>query len=384
MEKEINNLTINIDIIKYGEKCNIITFKEDNFNENQCNSLSKQYEKLGLLNCKYKFKDNSVDIYYLTTNLISINQYFNKFDITKTEFISIIKTICQSIKMCSNYVYFYSNNFVIDEDLVYINPSDKSIHILYVPTNKLVSDHIMNDFKFMLTNLINNNIGMKDIDNDFKQNIIDGLINSNSSLDLFLDILDKSIMKEDIKKPQIIKPILEKSASIELNNINSNQINKPKKNKGMKGFLKKIFSEDKTIQKENKIDFNKRNIVSQNAYETNDDTVILGFENKLIGYLIGNHQRHTEQIQIDKDEFIIGRSKDIVDYDIANKTVGKKHAKFIRKEGKFYLLDLESKNGTYLNNTKLESNAIYEVEDNSTIIFSNVKYIFRVTSSGEV
>ena len=387
MRKIFNNLTINIDSINYGEKCNIITFNEEQFNEYQCNALSKQYEKLGFLNCRYKFKDDSVDIYYYTTNLISISQYFNQTNMRKTEFISIIKTICQSVKLCSNYVYFHANNFVLDRDLVYIDPKDNSIHILYVPSNEFVTKDVMYDLRNMIRDLINNSIIIQNGESNFTQEILEWLRDSNLNIDEFLQFLDNSVNTKEIKNPiesipsrvePVSIPVVERS--IDLQQSNSIPIVEEVKSerKGIKGIFKSFFSSNSTETNNNSTDFNRRNIVSQNAYDDSDDTVILGCENKKIGYLIGNHQGNTEQIQINKDEFIIGRLKEAVDYDIANKTVGKIHAKFMRRDGKFYLIDLESKNGTYIDGTRLSANSSYEVENGATIIFSNVKYTFKI------
>ena len=387
MRKIFNNLTIDIDSINYGEKCNIITFNEEQFDEYQCNALLNQYKKLGFLNCRYKFEDDSVDIYYYTTNLISISKYFNQTNMRKTEFISIIKTICQSIKLCSNYGHFEKNNFVLDRDLVYIDPKDKSIHILYVPSNEFVTKDIMYDLRDLIRDLINNSINIQDGESNFTQEILEWLRDSNLNIDEFLQFLDNSINIKEMKNPietipprvePVFIPIVERSIDLQQSNSRPIVEEVRSKKKGIKSIFKSLFSSSSKEIKNNSADFNRKNIVSQNAYDDSDDTVILGYENNKIGYLIGNHQGNTEQIQINKDEFIIGRLKEAVDYDIANKTVGKIHAKFIRRDGKFYLIDLESKNGTYINSKRLESNSSYEVENGAAIIFSNAKYTFKI------
>ena len=108
------------------------------------------------------------------------------------------------------------------------------------------------------------------------------------------------------------------------------------------------------------------------------DTEILGFNEALVsGFLTGNSiEGNKEEVKINKDEFIIGRMKDNVDYYIPNKAVGKIHAKFIIKDDKFYLVDLESKNGTYIDNVRLKPNAMYEVRKGSKITFANSIYMF--------
>ena len=394
MKNQFKKIYIERDIINYGEKCNIITFSEDLFNEYQLNALSKQYEKLGFLKCACKYKDDNVDIYYYTTNLISISQYFGQASINKTEFVSIIKTICQSIKLCSNYAYFHKNNLVIDEELIYIDSKDKSIHIMYVPTSNLITNDVVYDLKKAIINLINNNLVMNSGQESFAQEILEGLRNDKLNIDEIVKVLDDIINKsdrEDSLKSKIekVKPIIEPIKIEEFKpesstyDMEKNHKNNKKSNKGIKGFFKKVFStsQDEIRNYNDSTNYNNfvnNNISYQGYNDGSDDTVILGCNQTSRAYLIDDNENYGEKIIINKDTFVIGRLKSVVDYEITNKTVGKTHAKFIKQDNKYYLVDLESKNGTYINSTKLMPNSLYEVEDGASIVFSNVKYTFNI------
>lgn len=405
MIKEFKGLEIDIDNIKHGKKCNILTFNESMFNENQCNAVSKQHDKIGFLNCSFKFKNNNVDIYYNTTGLISINEYLYQNNmITETEFIGILKTICQSIKSCSNFIYFSETNFALDGDLIYIDTKDKSIYMTYVPTNKPITDNVINDFKWIIVDWITNRLKIKIGEKNFTQGILEELRDSYLDVDKFLKFLSYSIEDKVVKgcneNNKYNQKYINESINIESANqrshsqpVNSQPVKHiPRANienhKEKKGF-KKIFSnllfsknDDKKLDKR-KANFNKKNIVSENAYDDNYDTVMLEEEQDTrIGYLVGKSHENAEKIQINKSEFIIGRLKESVDYDIANRAIGKVHAKFIIKDDKFYLVDLESKNGTYLNNIRLKPMTMYEIKDNSTITFANSQYIFKIVASG--
>ena len=394
MKKQFKNICIDRDIINYGEKCNIITFSEDLFNEYQLSALSKQYEKLGFLKCAYKYNDDNVDIYYYTTNLISISQYFGQTSINKTEFVSIIKTICQSIKLCSNYAYFRKNNLVIDEELIYIDSKDKSIHIMYVPTSNLITNDVVYDLKKAIINLINNNLVMNSGQESFAQEILEGLRNDELNIDEIVKVLDDIINKsnrEDSLRPKIekVQPIIEPVKIEEFKpesftyNMEENRKSNEQNSKGIKGFFRKLFSSSNDEVKTYNDPRSNNNFVNNNmsyqGYDDgSDDTVILGCNQTSTAYLMGDNENYGEKIIINKDTFVIGRLKSVVDYEITNKTVGKTHAKFIKQDNKYYLVDLESKNGTYINSTKLMPNSLYEVEDGASIVFSNVKYTFNI------
>lgn len=89
-----------------------------------------------------------------------------------------------------------------------------------------------------------------------------------------------------------------------------------------------------------------------------------------------NNANGGQDIIIDKDEFIIGRLAGHVDHVLENKAVGKLHAELIIRNGSCYVKDLNSINGTYVNNQRIESNKEIELKDNDNLLFANSEYIF--------
>ena len=94
-------------------------------------------------------------------------------------------------------------------------------------------------------------------------------------------------------------------------------------------------------------------------------------------YLEGTAGHGNERIMINKDKFIIGRLGSMVDYMIQDRTVGKLHADIRCREGSCCVIDLNSKNGTYINDVRIISNKEHEIKDGDEIRFSGFKYIFR-------
>ena len=83
-----------------------------------------------------------------------------------------------------------------------------------------------------------------------------------------------------------------------------------------------------------------------------------------------------EEIPINKKEFLIGRLEDMVDCVVKNIAVGKVHALITERNGKYYLKDLNSVNGTMLNDIKLQCNEENEINDGDRITFANSDYLF--------
>lgn len=111
-----------------------------------------------------------------------------------------------------------------------------------------------------------------------------------------------------------------------------------------------------------------------------DETTFLGAQENNHAYLQGVGDGIMEQIPITKSSFIIGRLREQVDYVSQNRAIGKVHAEIIQRDGKYLLKDLNSRNGTYINNARIDSNKEYEIANNDKITFANSEYTFVIPS----
>ena len=88
-----------------------------------------------------------------------------------------------------------------------------------------------------------------------------------------------------------------------------------------------------------------------------------------------------QRIYIDKSSFVIGRLKAQVDCLSDISAVGKLHAEIIQKDGSYFIKDLNSKNGTYINGERIVSNEVHPIKDNDRIAFANSEYKFLYKNS---
>jgi len=108
-----------------------------------------------------------------------------------------------------------------------------------------------------------------------------------------------------------------------------------------------------------------------------DRTVILGRSSGGIPYL-QSHSCPSERIYITKDSMLLGRLSGSVDYMIENNAVGKIHAEIIRKEDGYYIIDLNSVNGTYINQERLTCSTEVKLKSGDIITLANESYTFMV------
>lgn len=120
----------------------------------------------------------------------------------------------------------------------------------------------------------------------------------------------------------------------------------------------------------NGIKMSKREIVSEMSYSKKSI-------DEKFPYLITNKAGMIEKIYINKDIFKIGRSTELVDYVSDNRSIGKLHAEVKKMDSDYYIMDMDSKNGTFINDKKLESNELYKIKENDVIKLSNCCYTFK-------
>lgn len=81
------------------------------------------------------------------------------------------------------------------------------------------------------------------------------------------------------------------------------------------------------------------------------------------------------------DNEVIGRGKKC-DISIADRYLSTKNSRIFKSSGKFYLEDLDSTNGTYLNGEELSDTAV-ELLDGDKITVGRVHFLFVLPAKGE-
>lgn len=95
-------------------------------------------------------------------------------------------------------------------------------------------------------------------------------------------------------------------------------------------------------------------------------------------YLIYTGNDSNEDIKLTAFPFTIGKLNDSSDYIFDNTVISRIHARFYKKEDCYYVEDLNSSNGTYLNNVPLSPHTMSEIHDGDYITFACLTYIFKL------
>ena len=85
-----------------------------------------------------------------------------------------------------------------------------------------------------------------------------------------------------------------------------------------------------------------------------------------------------EDIEISYLPFIIGKQDRICDYVLDVEGVSRIHLKFFEKKGLLYAVDLNSRNGTYINGKKLENEENIEMNNGDIVNICGMSYRLEI------
>lgn len=86
-----------------------------------------------------------------------------------------------------------------------------------------------------------------------------------------------------------------------------------------------------------------------------------------------------ETFLINKPVFRIGKEKSYSDYFVANNNmVSRSHADIIARGGRYFIVDLNSKNRTFVNGTPIPAQQETEIHDGDAIRLANEEFEFRI------
>lgn len=307
-----------------------------------------------------------------------------KRPLPKRDFLFIMEQIVVAIQkiQCNNLLL---NKVVLDIHYVYFNDTTKEINFLYVPSSREIENPGVLPF---LEAIVYSVTPAQEKDTGYVSRFIYFL---KGQKEFKPDLTEKFIAKEDKSVVVTIK----------------------KQNAGQSGFMtskRKHYYEhyngsdddgdpdggrdnnltDILVEDDNKATsvLDEDNEATGYLNEEEDETALLGQddedgtalldENQYVHYPTLLRVLTEETISINKPVFRLGKKEGYVDYRVTdNNTVSRKHADIITRGYKYFVIDLESKNHTYINDQMLAVNCETEIHDGDRLKLANEEFIFR-------
>lgn len=112
------------------------------------------------------------------------------------------------------------------------------------------------------------------------------------------------------------------------------------------------------------------------CWDKEEETVVLAMKEQEDLYLVPVNSELYEEISINEFPFFVGKLREKVDARIQSCSVSRYHARIDKEGNEFYITDLKSTNGTYVNGLKLNPNQRKKIKIDDEISFADIKYKF--------
>lgn len=295
-----------------------------------------------------------------------------KKTITKRDFLFIIEQVVVAIQKLQ------ANNFSLlhlelDINSVYINETTKELQFLYLPT---VKKRNTGDLITFIDSIIYSVKPADEKDNEVASRFV-YFFHSLKSFDT--DKIEAFIQKEDRSVVNTIK----------------------KQNAGQSGYM--TNKQQHYYDHYDNTDDEKTGLLDNDEatglLDNSDDeaTGLLDDNDEATGLLNTSEQKYVagqkqevyyaalhrvltdEIIKINKPVFRLGKEKSYVDYFVTNNiAVSRSHADVIVRAGRYYVMDLNSKNHTFINGRQIQAHTETEITNGDKLTLGNEEFIFRV------
>lgn len=303
-------------------------------------------------------KTTAKKIEYIGPSGISLSARL-KSPMRKQEFYNYMAQIISIVnKVKSNNLFL--NNLVLDFRYVFVNEKTQEMLFIYTP---LVGNHIIVDVLGFMEGIAYSTVVSPDERENYTIKFQQFLKNLNT-----------------FDADAIYNYIIHQVPSIKSNNVSGFMTDKPKDYYDHYG--NNNFDDEKTSILEDDDEptglLNEDDATGLLEEENSEETALL-VENNVPNYPTLYRVLTNEKISINKPVFRIGKEKSYVDYFVSNNnTISRSHADIITRNNRYFIMDLNSKNHTYIDERMIPVKCEVEMYNGCKIRLSNEEFVFEI------
>ncbi|WP_428909708.1 FHA domain-containing protein [Niallia sp. Krafla_26] len=269
----------------------------------------------GFIKCMQMLYNGKIELYYLTSEHRTFTSMLPELD--GNGFMTVVANLLNAIIEVKNNGFLSYQKIDISLDKIFIHPSNLSVGLIYVPINV----RVLKDFSAFETELRTNLV-----------KLINSLpsLNSQRISDFYVELSNGRLSLEELaSKITGISPNLKREAGSTRNSPN----------------------------------------LKREAGTARDSGMTLEALNAPVAL----------KLNVNKDSYVIGKNHSEVDGVISfNSAISRAHCKITRINGNYWLEDLGSTNGTYINKVRLQPNKSRPIKNGDRIQLANIDFHVRV------
>lgn len=328
-------------------------------------------------------KGSSFELEYHLNGLVALPDFLRMTVLSRRMFASILQSIVATIKsMEKNHFSKQLVQFKVDQ--VMIDPTTWSLYFLYVPVQPFTGE---GSLKEVLLDIVR--IAQFDHSEDvsyvqeYIKIINTGVVFSIFVLEEYINYLNVNFGRDEngtTVKCSVCGGIL--SAEERYCPICGSKQSAAATNAGDENSakLQNMYDPSNDRRRQAMASEDSNQTAQTSAFAVNEDdsgvvTVFRAAQNTASrAWLERRSDMH--KIIIKKTPFRIGKMIEGNDFCIRNNTVSRRHAEIIKEQGKYYIFDLNSTNGTFLNGRQIHCGVKEELSNGMFIRMANEDFIF--------
>lgn len=363
------------------------SLKGQQLNENEIYAINSNKVD-GLLHLDVVQKGSSFQLVYNITGFITLQEYLAT-PLNKERFAMILQNILANLKSM-NSAFLNQQYLLMDFNRVMVNPATQHIYFIYVPIQLFESGTSLREF---LLNIIQYAAFAPGEDTSYVKDYItilnQGVNFSVFDLEEYINTLlgQKKYSQQTIECPQCHSQLKKGTnyCSVCGSKVSGNTGNTEK------GVYNPLGDDDNDKDKsvEEPIPYTQEPR-KDNTQGLSDGTTVLGADpggTTVLGsenldtpnypYLI--REKNGEKILINKPSFRIGKEKKYSDYFVSdNNAVSRSHADIITHQKRYYIIDLNSTNKTYVDGRVIPVEKEVEIFSGAKLRLANEDFVFYI------
>lgn len=332
----------------------------------------------GILSTKITKINSDTVFMYDISSMQSLAVLYEKKTYSASDIDNILESLYRTVKNMEPY-FLDVNNLIVDKDLIFMNMENGNISFSYNPYfSKPINKQLEELSRYLM-----DKVDYSNKEATYKVFMLNQkVLGEGFVIDNLASLFEEKSAKEENKNIFYEEVAQEDYLNDDVTHINIKDDYKEKKT--LSGFLtdiknkftykkvkeQAVVCETKTVYKA----IGEQNYVSNNEEDMYMGQTVLLSETKTNVISFKPDKPYFDEFELEQNSIVIGKMEEKVDVVIKDPSVSRIHAKCEREGDRFFIEDLNTTNGTYLDNKRMVPYKMEEIFDGSRIRFGQVGY----------
>lgn len=332
----------------------------------------------GILSTKITKINSDTVFMYDISSMQSLAVLYEKKTYSASDIDNILESLYRTVKNMAPY-FLDVNNLIVDKDLIFMNMENGNISFSYNPYfSKPITKQLEELSRYLM-----DKVDYSNKEATYKVFMLNQkVLGEGFVIDNLASLFEEKSAKEENKNIFYEEVAQEDYLNDDVTHINIKDDYKEKKT--LSGFLtdiknkftykkvkeQAVVCETKTVYKA----IGEQNYVSNNEEDMYMGQTVLLSETKTNVISFKPDKPYFDEFELEQNSIVIGKMEEKVDVVIKDPSVSRIHAKCEREGDRFFIEDLNTTNGTYLDNKRMVPYKMEEIFDGSRIRFGQVGY----------